>query len=207
MNVSAVNPYPPLIYGGHFEFTKEHTIAAHEILNTAQNTNSHLEAGNANSSVASQFAAPHRHSIFQDFFVWAQKIAIEILQNQQIADPQSYYVGNSWINRHGLGGETLAHNHGHSALSLVAYIDLPVHSGFTEFKDPHYEFKSLYEYTNESVALKEFFPVRVRQNDVLFFPGWLMHKSGRNFNKDDRIVLSANFINFTHRVPLTFGDL
>lgn len=207
MNVEAINPYPPLIYGGHYDFTQAQLEAADEILQASKNITSHLELGNAVSSVAAQSVAPHRHEIFRDFFIWALHTGQQVLGLLNVSQPELFYIGNSWINRHGYGGMTLPHNHGYSGLSMVAYLNLPTNSGFTEFKDPHYDLKSLTEHSNELHTLKEFYPIRVRQNDVLFFPGWLTHRSGINSSHSDRIILSANFINFTHKTPLTLGDV
>jgi len=204
MTVEIVHAYPPLIFKDSFHFTAEHIETSKLILNLAGESNSYLEKGAAKSSVADQINAPHKHEVFKDFFEWLQNTSEHILKIWNLKDPENFYIGNSWINKHDHLGETLYHNHGFSAISCVAYIQLPDNSGFTEFKDPHYEIKSLHEYNKN---LQEYFPVKVKQDDVVFFPGWLMHRSQPNLSRDQRIVLSTNLINFTHRDNFKFKSL
>jgi uncharacterized protein (TIGR02466 family) len=203
MSLSPVSPFPPVIFCDHFEFTDKHLAAAYKILHAATDSNTNLEVGDAQSTVANQNIAPHRHTAFLDFFEWLEEKSKHIIQEWKLDTSNQFYVGNSWINRHGNTGETVPHNHGFSSLSCVAYISLPPGSGFTQFQDPHYNFKNLHE----SSALQEYYSVPVQQGDVLFFPGWLTHKSEKNTSVEDRIILSANFVNFTHTKFLTFGSI
>ena len=203
-----VNPYPELIFKSKFNFNESHICESLSLILSAKDLGkSHLEQGNAKSSIADQMRAPHNNEIFKDFFNWLDVQANEIIFNQYKLSKQfQYYVGNSWVNQHGFDGKTIAHNHGFSALSCVAYLKLPDNSGFTEFKDPYYDIKSLHEYANADQPLKEFYPVEVEQNDVLIFPGWLAHRSQPNRNIKDRIILSANYINFTNTYQQKIGD-
>ena len=196
MSIQAINPYPPIIFKDSYIFKDEHKLTAEKILKLSEK-NTSLEKGDAKSSVAYQELAPHKNENFKDFFVWADKQGKEILKHWNIKDYNNFYIGNSWINVHRKGGHTISHNHGFSGLSFGAYICLPDDSGVTEFKDPHYEFKSLHEYQDENLTLREFYPLNIQQGDVVFFPGWLTHRSQINNTEESRIVLSANFINFT----------
>jgi uncharacterized protein (TIGR02466 family) len=203
MSLSPVSPFPPVIFRDHFEFTDTHLAAACEILQTATDSITNLEIGDAQSSVANQNNAPHRHNDFLDFFSWLEEKSNLIIREWQLDTSNQFYVGNSWINRHGNTGETIPHNHGFSTLSCVAYISLPYGSGFTQFQDPHYNFKNLHEASN----LQEYYSVPVQQGDILFFPGWLMHRSEKNASNNDRVILSANFVNFTLTKFFTFGSI
>lgn len=196
MSIQEVNPYPPIIFKDSFSFNDDHANAAEKILALSKN-NTQLEQGNAKSSVAYQEIAPHRDKNFKDFFDWAEAQGKIILNQWGLKNINDFYIGNSWINYHGNGGLTLPHNHGFSGLSLVAYILLPQGSGMTEFKDPHFELKNLHEYNNETQTVREFYSLEAKQDDVIFFPGWLTHRSQPNKSNRSRIVLSANFINFT----------
>jgi Putative 2OG-Fe(II) oxygenase len=206
MSIQAVNPYPSIIFKDSFSFNNSHCESAEKILSLSKHS-TRLEHGNAKSSVAYQEIAPHKDIIFKDFFDWAEIQGKTILNYWGIKNVDDFYIGNSWINHHGLGGTTLPHNHGFSGLSLVAYISLPPQSGVTEFKDPHFEFKSLHEYSVENQSLKEFYPLEVQQDDVVFFPGWLIHRSQISNSDKSRIVLSANFINFTSVSHFTMKTL
>lgn len=203
MTPSPINPFPPLIFRDRFEFTDRHRAAAYEMLNTAADSFTNLEIGDAQSTVANQSNAPHRHNDFLDFFSWLEVKSNHIIREWNLDTSNQIYVGNSWINRHGITGETVPHNHGFSSLSCVAYISLPPSSGFTQFQDPHYNFKSLHEVSN----LQEYYSIPVEQGDILFFPGWLMHRSEKSTSCEDRLILSANYINFTLTKFFMFGNI
>jgi uncharacterized protein (TIGR02466 family) len=203
MSLSPVSPFPPVIFRDHFEFTDKHLAAAYEMLQAATDSNTNLEVGDSQSTVANQNNAPHRHPAFLDFFRWMEENSNHIIKQWNLDTSNQFYIGNSWINRHGKTGETIPHNHGFSTLSCVAYISLPHGSGFTQFQDPHYNFKNLHEVSN----LQEYYSVPVQQGDILFFPGWLMHRSEKNVSDSNRVILSANFVNFTLTKFFTFGSI
>jgi len=203
MSLSSVSPFPPVIFRDHFEFTDTHLAAAYEMLQASTDSNTNLEVGDAQSTVANQNNAPHRHPTFIDFFGWMEEKSNHIIKQWNLDTSNQFYIGNSWINRHGHTGETIAHNHGFSSLSCVAYISLPDQSGFTQFQDPHYTLKNLHE----TSSLREYYPIPVKQGDVLFFPGWMMHKSEKNNSIEDRVILSANVVNFTLTKFFTFGNI
>lgn len=201
--LSPINPFPPVIFRDHFEFTDTHFTAAYEMLQASTDSNTNLEVGDAQSTVANQNNAPHRHAAFLDFFDWMQATSNHIVRQWNLDTTNQFYIGNSWINRHGPNGETISHNHGFSSLSCVAYISLPDQSGFTQFQDPHYALKNLHE----TSLLQEYYAVPVKQSDVLFFPGWLTHKSEKNHSIEDRVILSANVVNFTLTKFFTLGNI
>ncbi len=203
MSLKPVNPFPPIIFQDYFEFSEIHRAAAYEILAAATDSVTNLEIGDSQSTVANQNVAPHRHSAFYDFFLWLEEQSNNIAEQWKLDTNNKFYIGNSWINRHRLTGETVPHNHGFSLISCVAYISLPSESGFTQFKDPHYDFKNLHE----TRSLEEYHSIPVKQGDILFFPGWLMHKSEKSNSIQDRIILSANFVNFTHTRYFTLGSI
>lgn len=201
-----INPFPPLIFKENYEFfNNEHLSVVENILNNS-NLNSHLESGNAKSSISNQLDAPHLLPEFKDFFDWLTKLGNEvIISNLNLSSHFSYFIGNSWVNRHGLGGRTLPHNHGLSVLSCVIYLKLPENSGYTEFQDTYFHCRSLHE--QDDSLLKEWHEVKVKTNDILLFPGWLNHRSQPNKNIEDRYIISANFINFTHIPSINVGNL
>jgi ectoine hydroxylase-related dioxygenase (phytanoyl-CoA dioxygenase family) len=47
-----------------------------------------------------------------------------------------------------------------------------------------------YYYDNQ----KEWMPIEVKTNDVLFFPGWLTHKTEKNLSDEHRYVMSLNIM-------------
>lgn len=207
--IELINPFSPLVFKEHFVFKEHHLIAAKEIMSLAANRGSnHLEVGQAKSSVSNQNLPPHLHPAFEDFFHWQNEVADNIIkQHLMLSKNFDYIVGNSWVNVHGFSGKTQPHSHGLSALSTVAYIKLPYNSGYTEFKDPLYDLKSIHERSDNDLELKQWNEVPVLEGDVLFFPGWLQHQSQENKTNDERWILSSNYINFRLLESMNLGNL
>jgi uncharacterized protein (TIGR02466 family) len=203
-----INPFPPLIFKHHYSnFSDQHIEACKEMLSTASRP-SHLETGMAFSTLSNQTMCPHRHPAFQDFFKWQQVAAEDIILNQlKLTNAFDYVVGNSWANVHHNTGKTKPHSHGLSALSCVAYIDLPVDGGFTEFKDPHYDLRSLHERSDSDTGLTEWCAIDVTVGDVLFFPGWLQHRSQPNNSSQKRWIISSNYVSFQNLNSIKFSNL
>lgn len=207
--IETVNPFPPLIFKGHFDFKQKHIEAAEEILSSAlDNGANYLESGEARSSVSNQHTPPHCHPAFEDYFLWQNNQAEQIIKNQyKLAENLNYIVGNSWVNVHERTGKTKPHSHGLAALSTVAYIKLPANSGYTEFKDPHFDLRSLHERSDGDQGLLEWAPVPVVSGDVLFFPGWMQHRSQENTVNHSRWILSSNYINFRLLETYSLGNV
>lgn len=203
-----INPFPPLIFKEHFQFNSIHLEAATEVLELADNLGKiFLEVGDATSSVSNQNLPPHLHPSFYDYFSWQQEVAQKIiLEIYKLSNTVDYVIGNSWVNRHGNNGQTIEHCHGLSSLSCVAYLKLPENSGFTEFKDPHYGFRSLHERSDRDAELNEWCEIPVIEGDVLFFPGWMQHRSQPNHSNYPRWIISSNYVNFSLLQNLKFGN-
>lgn len=206
--MQVVNPFPPLVFKHHYsEFNTEHIEACKEMLSTTT-SQSYLESGTAFTTLSNQTLSPHTHPIFQKFYQWQQTVAEDIILNQlKLTNTFDYVVGNSWANVHYNSGETNSHSHGLSALSCVAYLTLPVDSGFTEFKDPHYDLRSLHERSDEDSGLREWCSVDAIAGDVLFFPGWLQHKSQPNRTTHPRWIVSSNYVSFQNLNSMKFNAL
>jgi uncharacterized protein (TIGR02466 family) len=206
--IESINPFSPLIFKAHYSgFSELHLQAAAEILSMSTGETM-LETGAARSSVSNQALPPHHHQMFADFFNWQDTIAQKIIKDHLMLSQQyDYVVGNSWVNLHGNTGKTVAHCHGLAALSTVAYIRLPDNSGLTEFKDPWFDLKSLHERSDSDVGLKEWASVNAIEGDVLFFPGWLQHRSQPSNSSNNRWILSSNYINFRMLDSLNLGNV
>jgi hypothetical protein len=202
MQYQAINPYPPLVYKAHYSgFTDAHINAAREIMADAkQGGELELEIGQAWSSVTNQKTPPHSHPTFKDFFVWQHEIATEILFGELLLESyMPYWVTNSWVNLHKKGGFTYPHAHGMCSLSIAAYLQLPEDGGFIEFKDPHFDLRSIQRKNTSPGSLEEYQPVAAVTGDVLFFPGWLQHKTQKNLSDQDRWVITTNYSNVEYR--------
>ncbi len=202
-----INPHPPLIFKESFTFFESHLEAAKLIIDNSHG-NSHIETGSARSSVGNQQSAPHLHPSFKDFFEWQDSVAkVIILEKFKLAKDLDYSVGNSWVNQHGKGGQTLAHSHGTSVLSCVGYISAEEGTGYIEFKDPYYDFRFLHERNDQDLELSEWSVVKIKTGDVLFFPGWMQHRSQINSIDKERWIVSSNYTNFVLKRHLTLGNI
>jgi uncharacterized protein (TIGR02466 family) len=156
----------------------------------------HIEGGNAKSSVSNPDIRPHAHPVFESFFRWQHQLAQEVLFNGfNLVDTMPYWVEKSWCNVHLNGGYTKAHAHGMSALSIVAYIDLPENSGYLEVKDPHYDLKNIHKRNNTDTDEDEWAVIPAVTGDVIFFPGWLQHRTQPNSSDKERWIVSTNYVN------------
>jgi uncharacterized protein (TIGR02466 family) len=202
MEFKAIHPFPPIVFKAHYDgFTEAHVEAAKEIMAGApEGGRLSLEVGNAWSSVHNQNSPPHHHSVFKDFYIWQHKIATEIMFGQLYLESyMPYWITNSWVNLHKKDGFTYPHAHGMCSLSIAAYLQLPQDSGFIEFKDPHFDMRSIQRKIDIPGSLEEYQPVAAVTGDVLFFTGWLQHRTQPNYSDEDRWVLTTNYSNVEHR--------
>jgi uncharacterized protein (TIGR02466 family) len=202
LNFEAINPYPPIVFKAHYDgFTDEHVEISREILSNAPMGGTlSLEEGDARSSVYNQQLPPHGHPAFKDFYDWQHKVAQYVMFDQlKLMSSMPYWISNSWVNCHNKGGTTLSHAHGMCALSITAYLQLPKDGGYIEFKDPHFDLRSIHTHNNDEKSLFEWREVSAVTGDVLFFPGWLQHQTQPNQSDKERWVCTTNYVNVQHR--------
>lgn len=151
--------------------------------------NSKLEAGDALSTVSlPERLQPHTWIEFKDFQTKLGLILDEVKKEYKFVDKRSV-VKQSWINRHGNGGETLEHTHSATTFAVAAYLKCPPNSGNIVFRDPLEYHKHSFPIYPEESNFKE---VLVKTNDVLIFPGWLKHHVKPNKSQEERLVLTLN---------------
>ncbi len=104
-------------------------------------------------------------------------------------------ISNSWVNRHSRGGETLEHTHPGIDLVVSSYLYCPPNSGNLIIRDP-LEYHRWSSFNDISLDYdKHQYPwieVPVKTNDVLIFPGWLVHKTEKSNTDIDRYVMTTN---------------
>lgn len=188
--------FPRLIFKSHyngFNFEDLLPVCQNLIQTALSKHNSYLELGDAQSSVMFRGGAPHKLSIFKPFYEWLTPQVEEIMFSEWKFTPAiEYWISDSWVNRHGVGGKTDTHNHGNAAMSVVAYLNVPRNSGRIEFLDPNEKYWNFFA---REVEPGEFYPVDIETGDVLMFPGWIDHRTEiHTGNKsEDRWVLTTNF--------------
>tara|TARA_B100001996_G_C18350332_1_gene473718 strand:- start:158 stop:631 length:474 start_codon:yes stop_codon:yes gene_type:complete len=107
-------------------------------------------------------------------------------------------VLKSWINVHPQGAYTEAHNHYGSFIAVAAYLHVPKNGGNLLVKNPLTSYKfgdpihRQYFSEDEGRDGLEWSQIEVTTGDVLFFPGWLTHKTQKNMSKENRFVMSWN---------------
>jgi hypothetical protein len=191
-----VTPFEPLIIKAHydgFDFKKLEPICNELIKNSSVKV--HLETGDAASSASNMYKQPHILPELKDYYDWLNKIAQHIILNEWgLYNKHSYLISNSWVNFHGEGGVTERHHHGATVLTTAAYLNMPENAGYIEFRDPLEYNKGFYmkNYDDEMFGWKA---IPAITGDVLFFPGYLRHRTQPNKNKNEkRWVLTTNYL-------------
>ena len=141
------------------------------------------------------YVPPHAWDEYKHFTTeWLPKQIDEIWKIWRL-EPANKYVSESWINVHPKGAYTDEHNHQNVTIALACYFSVPPDSGRLLLKNPLEAYKTG-EPVDREYDPKEmcWSPLEVFTNDVVFFPGWMRHKTEPNNNKDDyeRFMMSCN---------------
>tara|TARA_B100000945_G_C20192564_1_gene507592 strand:- start:34 stop:690 length:657 start_codon:yes stop_codon:yes gene_type:complete len=103
------------------------------------------------------------------------------------------YIERSWINCHNKGGYTGEHLHHGINLACACYLKVPDNSGGLQIKNP------LSAYDTGEPKIEDYYhreydwvTIPVKTNDVIFFPGWLLHRTEPNQVDEKRYVMSIN---------------
>ena len=150
----------------------------------------HPEVPNGLSTLMTETSMPHDWSELQPFIAWISSKFPEIGKSWNLR-PCKVQLMNSWINCHPPGAMSTQHEHGSVDIVVSAYPKFPRNSGRIEFKDPlEYHWHGYPVEGNRNVFWKS---VDLEQNDVVFFPGWIKHRTEINASNEDRYVLTINF--------------
>lgn len=121
---------------------------------------------------------------------WLMPIADMVWKSWNFADDLPRFIHRSWVNLHNKGDWTEEHNHGQVHQTIVIYIRQPSGGGNILFKDPlEYVWNGFPKIDKDNWA-----PVEVQQNDVLFFPGFLKHKTEKNDSDNPRLVMTVTVL-------------
>jgi len=137
---------------------------------------------------------PHTWDEFNDFMTdWLPSMGANIWEMFDYDPLVPRAVNGSWINVHGKGAYTDTHHHHGIALAMVCYLKVPENSGRLLIRNP------MEIYTHAGPMKKEYIdtelmwrPIEVSTNDVIFFPGYLEHKTEVNNTEDNRYIMSLN---------------
>ena len=193
--MECLNPFP-IVFKDTYEFDfDKHKEKFDMIFSQIEpENNTQLEPDGGTSSVSRTYTdPPHEWPEFEDFKQWLMD------RTNMIADVWNFDarcglgITESWCNVHPRGAYTSKHHHQGVAIATSSYLWVPQGSGRFLIQNPYENYKRSeplrYEY---HMAQYDFIPIDVRTNDVLFFPGWLSHKTEKNFQDELRYVMSWN---------------
>ena len=196
-----LNPFPYIVKSKFdFDFDNKlrgkvegHIAAAREQIE--YNDFKTLEQGGGTTSVVIiKIILPHVWDEFEDFRPWLYSKVDHIWEMWKL-QPMIKHLSDSWINEHPPGAWTAEHHHQNVTLAIACYLDVPKDSGRLMVKNPFAMYKLgeplATNYYDENMQWEY---IEVKTNDVLFFPGWLTHKTEVNHGKDNRYVMSLNIM-------------
>ena len=146
--------------------------------------------------------APHLWPEMHLLNNWLRVRAEQVLKQWDLQF-NTFGVTKSWVNSHYHGAWTDLHDHGDSHLVCSVYIQQPDDGGNLEFENHGRTMFAGYPRfpQNKSQLHNYYTEVKVSQGDVVFFPGWLSHRSQKNNNTDRRIVMGMNWHCALERPP------
>jgi uncharacterized protein (TIGR02466 family) len=200
IGMKSYNPFP-IIHRCKYDFNFEksslkartmgHMEAAKTIIDEKK-YDTHEKGGGTTSVVISKEVPPHVWEEFEDFLPWFYERVNRVWDIWHLS-PMTKHLSDSWINVHPKGAYTDEHHHQNVTVACAAYLHVPEGSGRFMVKNPYYQYKLGepldYNYYDQGMDWEY---IDVQTNDVLFFPGWLTHKTEVNETNQNRYVMSLN---------------
>ena len=147
------------------------------------------------------FEPPHAWKEWEHFTtVWLPE-QLERVWTEWKLEPAKKYISESWINEHPPGAWTEEHDHHNVTVAMGCYLNVPRDGGRLMLKNPMQSYKYAepihHTYWDKSPTTGEDMSwayIPVETNDVVFFPGWLRHKTEVNNNRlgKNRYIMSLN---------------
>ncbi len=136
------------------------------------------------------------HNIFgEEFHKHIDGMLSHVWDQWHLDMGRTRYISESWINKHPPRGRTAEHHHQNVQMAVACYLNVPENSGNLMIQNPLQIYKMgeplNYNYYDEGMDWME---IPVKTNDVLFFPGWLKHKTAVNRSLEDRYIMSLNIM-------------
>jgi len=160
-----------------------------EFLANSESLNTGLERdGGVSSSL--DIEQPHVWTEAIDFFDWLKRPSEEIWNSWCYDNSNQRQIARSWANFHPAGGWTDEHTHGRTDQVAVLYLEAPANSGNLQVHNPlfyHWESNQ-----NRITGSHSWTDVPIQTGDVIIFPGWLLHRTGKNESDGDRITINVN---------------
>ena len=183
--ITPTNPWPSLIYKSHYDGNLTEMVEVSSAICKSIVENHSLEAGGKSTW--------DRNISILDLpeFSHLKQWLIDVHSEAWLAwgfNDHRRHLHKSWVNWHPPGATTLEHDHGAVHLVIVVYLQQPENGGNIQFKDPlQYHWASY-----PSPDTDNWKTITVSTGDILFFPGFLRHRTEPNTSTEDRFVLTAN---------------
>ncbi len=197
--VDSINPFP-IIFKDKYDFKFDSfrwkadeylKMAEDKIVDEKLNT---PENGGVTTVVMEQQHPPHSWDEIKPFLEWMYPRVEEVWQTWN-CKPMEKYLSDSWINIHSENAFTESHHHQGVTVAVAAYLQVPENSGRLLVENPLTSYKKGepldYYYWDKELNYQ---PIEVETNDVIFFPGWLTHKTEKSKSKENRYVMSLNIM-------------
>ena len=200
IGMKSYNPFP-IIHRCKYDFNFEksslkartmgHMEAAKSIIDEKK-YDTMEKGGGTTSVVISREVPPHIWEEFEDFMPWFYERVNRIWDLWHLT-PMNKMLSESWINVHPKGAWTAEHHHQNVTVACAAYLHVPEGSGRFMVKNPYsiYKLGEPLDYNYYDMEM-DWEYIDVQTNDVLFFPGWLTHKTETNKTDNNRYVMSLN---------------
>lgn len=206
--LESCNPWP-VIFRTKYDFDFENKLKG-KVIDSLKASDQFIKSmnvptleknGGVTSVVLSQdpkYSNPHEWPEFAEFKEFVMRSTFEVLRKWNCDPHVQKSILKSWINVHPQGAYTEEHNHHGVLMAVAAYLYVPPNGGNLLVKNPLTSYKfgeplspAYFSDVGAQDGL-EWTPIKVETGDVLFFPGWLQHKTEKNMSKENRFVMSWN---------------
>jgi uncharacterized protein (TIGR02466 family) len=106
-------------------------------------------------------------------------------------------VYEMWSNIYKHNSFIEAHNHAPIHLTSSFYLQMPACGGNITFEHPNSTLMKHQPFDLDGIRYGNTFEheITVETGDLIFFPGWLVHKTKPNMSTDDKIIIGSNICN------------
>jgi len=206
--LESCNPWP-VIFRTKYDFDFENKLKG-KVIDSLKASDQFIKSmnvptleknGGVTSVVLSQdpkYSNPHEWPEFAEFKEFVMRSTFEVLRKWNCDPSVQKAILKSWINVHPQGAYTDEHMHHGVLMAVAAYLHVPKNGGNLLVKNPLTPYKfsepTHRDYFSDHISESglEWTPIKVETGDVLFFPGWLQHKTEKNMSKEFRFVMSWN---------------
>ena len=214
--LEACNPWP-IIFKAKYDFDFENKLKPKvvESLKTADQFIKSMriktpEKDGGVTSVVLPTTHPHQWTEFDDFRAFVMRTATQVVRKWNCDPGCQRAVTRSWINVHPQGSYTDEHMHHGVLMAVASYLHVPKNGGDLLVKNPLTPYKFSEPMHRDYFAVDdadgmEWSRVNVETGDVLFFPGWLTHKTEKNLSTENRFVMSWN-ISYATETQIDMGN-